>query len=111
MPIDWNTAVIGPLMSVFGEAIIYTPKAGSAFPITAVFDEAYREVSPADGIPVTTEMPVLGIQVSQFPAGYDPDQAQGDTLTVTRTGELFTVREGRKDGHGSAKLILSYTGT
>lgn len=108
MAIDWNQAVIGPLTKVFGEACAYTMGNGTSFPITAVFDEAYLGVSVAGGVEVTTEIPVLGVQLSQFPTGYRADEAQGDTVTINRTGETFVVKEGRPDGHGHAKLMLTF---
>jgi len=105
MAIDWNKAVLGPVMGVFGEAVTYSPSAGTPFAISGIFDEAYREVEVVDGdIPVTTEIPVLGVRIADFPA----PPLQGDLLTITRTGATYAVREARLDGHGGAKLMLNY---
>jgi hypothetical protein len=90
-------------MNVFGEASTYTPAGGTAFAITGVFDEQYTDVMVADGQPITSTMPVLGVQLSQFT---NPPQ-QGDTLIITRTAETFVVKEVRPDGHGWAKLMLN----
>ncbi|MGN6589293.1 MAG: head-tail joining protein [Sphingomicrobium sp.] len=105
MPIDWNAVVIGPLQSVFGEPVIYTPQGGAAFQITGVFDDAYqKEVIFDDATTgVTTVAAVLGIQLSQFSVA----PAQNDALQVTRTGATYVVREVRVDSRGGAKLLLS----
>ncbi|MDA8230152.1 MAG: hypothetical protein M0006_02315 [Magnetospirillum sp.] len=106
MAIDWDTAVIGPCMDVFGEPVTYAPAAGGMFVVTGVFDEAYREIDSitADGVPLTGEMPVLGVQLSQFAQ----PPVQVDQLTVQRTGITYVVKEVRLDGHGGAKLMLGY---
>lgn len=101
--IDWDQVVIGPTVAVFGEAITYLPAAGGSLSITGVFDEAYSDVDLAGGTAVTTDSPVLGVQLSQFPA----TPAQGDQLTVMRTATTYVIREVRPDGHGSARLLLN----
>ena len=53
---------------------------------------------------VTTSNPRLGIQLSQFPAGFDPKLAQGDRFTVKRTGRTYVVKLGMPDGQGGARL-------
>jgi hypothetical protein len=45
---------------------------------------------------------VLGVRLSQFPAGYDPRNAQGDTFVVR--GVTYVVKDGRPDSHGGAHL-------
>ena len=105
MTIDWDKAVLGPVMGVFGEPVTFSPAAGSPFAISGVFDEAYREVEVIDGdIPVTTEIPVVGVRIAAFTI---PPQ-QGDQLTIAGTGATYAVREVRLDGHGGAKLMLNY---
>lgn len=101
--IDWDGLVLGPAIAQFGEAVTYTFANWIAVSITAVFDEQYIGVEPANGQAVATAMPVLGVQLSQFPA---PPQ-QGDSVLIQRTGERFVVREVRPDGHGAAKLMLN----
>lgn len=102
--IDWGQNVLGPLLGVFGEAATYAPATGAPFAIIGIFDEAYRELSGLEsGIAMTTEMPVLGVRVSDFPAS----PLQGDQLTLQRTGVRYVVREVRLDGHGYAKLMLN----
>lgn len=101
--IDWDSLVLGPCMATFGEPVTYTPAAGVAFAITGVFDAQYADVVVADGLPITSNMPVLGVQLSQFATS----PQQGDTLTIASTSQTFVVKEVRPDGHGSAKLMLN----
>ena len=101
--IDWDKALLKPLMSVFGESITYSPAIGSAFPISGIFDEAYHDVDLAGGMGVTSAQPVVGVRLSEFLT----QPQQDDVLTVIRTGETFKVKEVRIDGHGSAKLMLN----
>jgi hypothetical protein len=106
MPIDWNAAVIGPLIGVFGEPVTYTPfSGGAAFQISGVFDDAYlKEVLFEDASSaVTTMSAVLGVQLSQFPSV----PVQNDSLQVVSTGSTYIVREVRTDSRGGAKLLLS----
>ncbi len=104
MPIDWDGNVLAPLFDIFGQAVTYAPAAGASFPITGVFDEAYREVDLAGGMAVTTDMPVMGVRLAEFTV----PPAQGDTLTVDSLNWVFIVKECRPDGHGYAKLMLNY---
>lgn len=104
--IDWDSVVLGPVIGTFGEPVTYTPANGAPLSVTGVFDEAYQDLTLAGGSAMTTSTPVLGVRVSDFPAL----PAQGDTLVVTSTGEAFTVKEVRADGHGWAKLMLNYIG-
>lgn len=100
--VDWNGLVIGPLMEVFGEPVTYTPAGGSPISLTAVFDEAYTPVQLVADPSVMSVMPVLGVQLSQMPVGYDPENAQGDQFTVR--GHTYVVKAGKPDSHGAARL-------
>jgi hypothetical protein len=102
-------------MGVFGEACQCRNAWGQQFHIVGVFDEAYLELTPMGrgpglaseatdyGLPgaVSTEMPVLGVQLSQFPR----PPVQGDAVQIR--GAWYRVKEVRADGHGSAKLLLN----
>jgi hypothetical protein len=108
--IDFDALVLGPAMATFGEAVWYVPGprspiyTGAGFEITGVYDHAYVEAGELGSPGVNTTRPVLGVQLSQFPAGFDPENAQKDTFTVLRTGETFVVKSGKKDSHGGARL-------
>jgi hypothetical protein len=119
MAIDWSALVIGPTVDIFGESVLYSPVIGRPFSITGVFDEAYLELTPLGrggpdtetfgiGSPgsITAEMPVLGVQLSQFRVPPEQD----DLLEVTSgrfKGGRYVVKEVRTDGHGGAKLLLN----
>jgi hypothetical protein len=103
MAIDWDKAVLAPVMGVFGEAVTYSPSVGTPFAITGIFDEAYHEVDLVEGAPVNTVIPILGVRLEPFSVM----PSQGDTLTITRTGESYVVRDVRVDGKGGAKLLLN----
>jgi hypothetical protein len=118
MAVDWSRLVIGPTVEVFGVRVLFN-SGEHFFDITGVFDEAYLELTPLGrggddtetfslGSPgaITSERPVLGVQLSQFP--HYPKQ--GDTLEILegeQRGERFVVKEVRPDGHGWAKLPLN----
>lgn len=111
--IDWDTNVIGPLMTVFGETVSYTPRSGSPLTITGVFDAEFRALTPLGGMlgrepldyggmgDTASTGPALGVQLSQFAV----PPVQGDTLTVR--GALYQVREVQPDSHGAARLLLN----
>ena len=104
--IDWDQAVLAPLAGVFGEQVTYAPATGLPFTVTGVFDEAYREVDLASGTAFTTEMPVLGVRLAEFPQ----PPVQGDRYTVGRLALVYVVREVRLDSHGAAKLMSNLVG-
>lgn len=105
MPVDWDAEVLGPLMGIFGEPATYMPAAGGSFPVIGIFDKAYQKETLFDDgtVGVTTELPVFGIQLSQFPAM----PVQGDRLSVASINTTYAVREVRQDSHGCAKLMLN----
>lgn len=107
--VDWDALVIGPLQAVFGEPVTYMPVTGSPHVITGIFDKAFhKEALFTDGsVGITTEAPVLGVQLSQFSS----IPLQNDRLSVASVNTTFVVREVRLDSHGGAKLILNKVST
>lgn len=114
MAIDWDTLLVGPTVACFGEPVTYQSQFGKVFQIVGVFDEAYFEQAPFGsgevtfgdiqlGSVVTGERPVIGVQLSAFPAAAPPTQA--DTIVIR--GGLYVVKEVRSDSHGGAKLMLN----
>jgi hypothetical protein len=99
--IDWDGLVVGPLMDVFGEPVTYTPAYGSPLSITAIFDEAYTPAGIGE-LQLISARPVLGVRLSDFPADFDPENAQGDEFTVR--GRVYVVKAGKADSHGGARL-------
>lgn len=116
MAIDWDSVVIGPTIGVFGEPALYII-GNDSFTITGVFDEAYIELTPLGrggmmdtegfslGSPgsITTETPVLGVQLSQFLPWQQPQQ--GHMIQIRSA--MYNVKEVRPDSHGGAKLLLN----
>src|SRR5260364_152904 len=108
MSIDWDDAVIAPVMDVFGEAVTYRPKDGAPFEITGILTEAYLEVDAVgDAVPMSGQQSRLNVRLSAF---MEIEPQPGDTLTVRRTGQTYWVREVRPDGHGGACLRLNGEG-
>jgi len=107
--IDFDALVLGPSMQVFGALVTYEPAlsspvaAGGSFDVTAIFDDGFVSAGEFDQ-GVITSNPRLGIQLSQFPAGFDPKLAQGDRFTVRKTGRTYVVKLGMPDGQGGARL-------
>lgn len=104
--IDWDKNVLAALENVFGEPVQYMPAVGAPFPITGIFDEAYKEVDLAGGMGANSVMPVLGVRLSQF----SNPPLQGDQLTILRTGGTYIVKKPEPDSHGSILLKLNYLG-
>ena len=102
--IDWDRLVLGPVMGVFGEEVIFLPRSGSPVTIPdAVFDEEAAEVQIGqDGQPVTLRKPVLGIRAARLP--FEPKQS--DRVLITRTGGSYVVKTVEPDGHGSIRMDL-----
>jgi hypothetical protein len=105
MSIDWDDLVLGPVMAVFGEEVIYTPRGGAPITIPdAVFDEENYDVDiGADGQEVNLKKPIVGIRAAAL-NGYDPKQ--NDRVTISRTGQSFIVKNPNPDGHGHIVLLL-----
>lgn len=109
--IDWDAAVLAPLMAVFGEEPsalpLYQRAAGGVpFAVEGVFDDAFMAVMMnADGEPdIGSVEPVLGVRLAQF-GGVDP--VQGDQVTIPRVNKVFRVRDVQPDGKGWAYLPLT----
>jgi hypothetical protein len=92
-------------MDEFGGPATYMPAAGGSFPISGVFDEAYRDLEMVDeGEGVNTVVPVFGVRLSAFPSA----PVQGDKVSILSVNETYIVNDVRPDGHGHAKLMLNF---
>lgn len=102
--IDWDAAILAPVMGVFGEQVIYTPRNGVPVVITdAVFDEEAAEIQIGeDGQATTQRKPTLGMRASWF---YTPP-AQSDRVLIVRTGVTYIVKNPQPDGHGHIRCDL-----
>lgn len=108
--IDWDSLVLGPLETIFGEGeqpagkVMFFPAVGAGYAIDGVFDSAYREVEMIDPmVGVTSTQPVLGVRLSVFVVPPEPD----DQVFIPRVAKRYLVTEVRPDSHGWAKLMLS----
>jgi hypothetical protein len=108
--IDWDQMVNGPVMTVFGERTVFQPIFGTPFPITGTFHEAYKSVDLVGGMGITSEMPALGVQLSQFPV--HPRQKDGVAIVATAMhgGGTYVVKEVQVNGLGGALLLLNRVG-
>jgi len=108
--IDWDKAVNGPVMGVFGEPALFQPVTGTPFGIYGTFHEAYKSVDLAGGMGITSEMPALGVQLSEFLV----HPLQKDRVVITATaqhgGGTYAVKEVQPNGVGAALLLLNRTG-
>ncbi len=102
--VDWDSLLHGPIMGAFGESarVQYTPAGGSTFVVDGIFDEAERPVQMLDAPDINEVSPLLGVRLSQFPAGFDARNAKGDTFVVR--GVTYVVKNGKPDSHGWAQL-------
>lgn len=107
--IDWDSVVLAPVESVFGQPATYRAKDGHTYPLGGVFDEAVTNVDIVDGVPVTTTRPCYGYRVGTLAIA----ARQGDTLFIPAapgaplSDTTYVVREVRKDGHGWCFLLLN----
>lgn len=112
MAVDWDAALLGPVMDVFGEGDPadafswpeYRPRGGQPFQLRgAVFDAEYLQVDADEsGAPTSTTMPVLGVRLALFAR----PPASLDKVYVPSVAKLFAVKVVQPDGHGWAKLLL-----
>jgi len=111
MSINWDDLVLGPVMGIFGDGIIYMPRVGAPVPIQdAVFDEEAKElVIGDDGQATTQKMPVLGIRLAALSPDLSVEPRQNDRVQIVKTGKVFLVREPIPDGHGHVLMKLMAT--
>lgn len=105
--IDWGKKVIEPNIKVFGEKVTFEFDGLPPFTRLGIFDEAYTNLNPADGELVTTEMPIVGIRITEFPRC----PRQDDYLVIERTRQRYVIKEDpRVDSHDHAILKLNHIG-
>lgn len=104
MAIDFDQLLHGPVMRAFGEptGVQYTFAGGGSIVIDGIFDEGARPVRLVDDPDVNEVAPLLGVRLSQFPAGFNPRNAKGDTFVAR--GVAYVVTDGKPDSHGWAQL-------
>jgi len=112
MGLNFSRLVMAPCVAVFGEAVTCEPLVSSpgapAFAARGIFDALHEVVEMAfrdagdnyDGNPVTSQAPVLGIRLADWPLV----PKKGDRITVQAT--LYRVWDVQLDGQGKADLVL-----
>ena len=118
--IDWQGKVVAPLQAAFGQPALVI-FGGQNFPLSGVFDEAYKETDVSDGMPITTVSPSLGINTADVNLGGQPVSALQDCRVTVYASPFpggaptvdtdYVVQEARADGHGWARLILNLAPT
>lgn len=104
MSLDWDALVLKPAMGIFGASVPFARPGGASFDLAdAVFDRAHETVEFADGAPISTRAPQLGVRAAAFPPGFTP--AEGDQVTCEWT--LYVVTDVRPDGKGGLVLRLA----
>jgi len=99
--------MLGIAVSTFAHAtpdgqtlVKYIPKTGAPYDVTAVFDRAYVSIDPSTGVPISSNKPVIGVQLSAMQTQPRP----GDRVNIG--GELFNVSDLQPDGVAGALLVL-----
>jgi len=108
--IDWDKIVNGPVMGVFGEPAVFQPVVGAPFDIHGTFHEAYKSVDLVGGMGVTSEMPALGVQLSEFLIHPLQKDRVAITATALHGGGTYAVKEVQPNGLGAAVLLLNRVG-
>lgn len=104
---NWPGAVdrvLGAALSEFGEAVTFTPATGPALAVSGVFNNVWREIDAASGLPVSSNQPNLGIRLSDFPT----PPIEGDKFLIRLA--TFRVVDVQEDGEGGAKCLLHKEG-
>lgn len=103
---DWESLVLGPVQDAFAESVTYFPASGGSIALMAIPDDPTVEVQmQSDGPPITTNIPTLGVRLSDF-GGYGP--VRGDKLIIASAPTVtWIVRDTRPDGKGWSILKLN----
>lgn len=110
MPVDWDALVLAPNMETFAEPVTFIPAGGGVITMfggsnigRGVFDQGNKDLTFDDGVATTTEIPTLGVRLSEFNVA----PKVNDLIQVPSVNTTYIVMEVRLDGHGWARLMLS----
>ena len=87
---------------VMGEPITLT-RSNTTYEIKGVFQESFKVIDPQTGMPVNSQQPVLGVNLSDLSIV----PRRGDTVSVR--GVSYRVRDIQEDGHTGMTLLLQRT--
>lgn len=85
---------------VFGEDVVYYPRSGGSRSLRAIFDNDYESVDPETEQVISSNQPVLGVNLNDF----NFEMRIDDTVKVRNL--TYRVVEVREDGQGGANLFL-----
>lgn len=92
----------------FGGQVLYTPKVGVEFPLTAIFEASHVVIEGGEA-GIETVKPVLFIQNSDFEPLNRPAPARDDQVKIVDKngdGKKYKVVELQPDGEAETILIL-----
>jgi hypothetical protein len=110
MPIDWDSLVVGPTVTTFGEGgpdvsgrPIYIPVTGAPYALNGVFDHPVGQIEMNDPTSaIQSPKPILGCRLADFAI---PPRAN-DKVYVPRVNATYVVRAVSDDSHGGVLLEL-----
>lgn len=94
-------ATIKTCRNTFPATVNYAPPGLPAISITGIFDAQFEVVTLVDGIPMSSQRPVLDVRLADC-VGFTP--AIGHSLSIS--GVTYEVTDVQLDGRGSAKLFM-----
>jgi hypothetical protein len=102
--IDFDATVQAACQGAFGEQITFLPASGARLPCTGIFDEHSTDTKFENGDEIVQQIPVLGLQASQF--GANPP-AVNDQFLIR--GRRWRVSAATPDslGHIHIRLMLA----
>ncbi len=102
--VDFDALCNGAVVSVLGEGFSYQPASGSAFDVSGMFAEPFRQqVFAEDGSAHWVNVaPSVGLRVADLRGG----PAANDKIVRKKTGTAYRIAEPQPDGVGWIKLIL-----
>ena len=89
-------------IKVMGEPITLT-RNSTTYEIKGVFQESFKVIDPATGMPVNSQQPVLGVNTRDL----NIEPRRSDMVTVR--GVNYRVRDLQDDGHTGVTLLLQRT--
>lgn len=87
----------------FAEQFTYTTTGGLVYPISAIFDDAFRSVDANSGAIVSSQQPKIRVSMSALRTV----PAQGDRLRRNKTGIEYLLRDKEPTGNGCVDFLLT----
>ncbi len=87
---------------VMGEPVTLT-RSSNSYSLNGVFQESFKVIDPNTGMPVNSNQPVLGLNLSDLTI----TPRRGDSVTIRSVN--YRVRDIQEDGHTGVTLLLQRT--